>query len=328
MMNKKIYTLTLLILTLPHLASAEEADRGRLPDGRAFRTDSTGIQLVDHVAELELTIESLNRRLQAAENEVKHKDNLLAQQLQPVLVSDSSADIGSLSGKPSCPPQPQFVCPEQIAADSSNRKNDLSGISLQDKVESEALQTKLAESEKLNATLREQKEKDGIWFEQTLAARDQEITLLKAKVENKANSNLTSTQVKGMGSGDSMRAGLQMVSQRGSKNALNQAQQSPVFTDQKELSSFKKSLKQQLEKTRGLLRERDDLFTHFSQSDNSIKIKPSAGHSSNNRTVEQLSKDLDSEQSSRMLLLLSREITDIERQISEDIELVKRVGKL
>jgi hypothetical protein len=328
MMNKKIYILTLLVFVLPCISSAEEADRGRLHDGRAFRTDATGIQLVDHVAELELTIESLNRRLQAAENEVKHKDNLLAQQLQPVLVPDVSADIGSLSGKPNCPPQPQFICPEQVAADSSNDNDDLSGTNVQNKLESEALQAKLAESEKLNATLREQKEKDGIWFEQTLAARDQEITLLKARVEQKGSSNLTSTQIKGVGSTDSVRAGLQMVSQRGSKSALNQAQQPTAFTDEKELNNFRKSLKQQLEKARGLLKERDELFTNFSQSDNSIKIKPSAGHSSNNRTVEQLSKDLDSEQSGRMLLLLSREITDIQRQISEDIELVKRVDKL
>jgi hypothetical protein len=191
----------------------------------------------------------------------------------------------------------------------------------------EALQDKLAASEKLILTLKEQKEKDSVWFEQTLAARDQEISLLKVKVEKKEHS-IIPTQIKGIGSSDGARAGLQIVNQRTVSADLNGSQQGSILTNEKEIKEFKKALKQKLEKTRSLLRERDDLYSHFSESGNSIKIKPSSGHSSNNRTVEQLGKDLESEQSGRMLTLLSREIADIERRVSEDIELVKRVGKL
>ena len=326
-MKKNIIALSLLILAFPYPATAEQGERGRLSDGRAFRTDSSGIQLVDHVAELELTIESLTRRLEAAENEVKHKDSLLAQQLQAAPVSDDSADLASLSAKLNCPPQPQFVCPEQLAGNVLSNADDFSAKNVDAKIGSEALQEKLAASEKLVLTLKEQKDKDSIWFEQTLAARDQEISLLKVKVEKREN-NIIPAQIKGIGSSDGARAGLQMANQRTGLESLNGAQQDVALSNDKEIKEFKKSLKQKLEKTRSLLKDRDDLYSHFSASGNSIQIKPSSGHSSNNRTVDQLSKDLESEQSGRMLSLLSREIADIERQVSEDIELVKRVGKL
>ena len=60
-----------LVFTLP-FASAED-ERGRLPDGRAFRTDAQGNQLVDYIAELELAVEGLQRRVNGLEDEVKAK---------------------------------------------------------------------------------------------------------------------------------------------------------------------------------------------------------------------------------------------------------------
>lgn len=52
----------------------EDDARGRLPDGRAFRTDTEGVQLVDYIAELELSIEELNRKITGLESELKDKD--------------------------------------------------------------------------------------------------------------------------------------------------------------------------------------------------------------------------------------------------------------
>lgn len=298
-------TLSLILFLLafmPTALLAESGERGRLADGRAFRTDSTGIQLVDHVAELELTIESLTRRLEAAENEIKHKESLLAQHVQSV----AAPDLGSLAADNNCPPQPQFVCPEQ----------DLS-----------QLQEKLATSERINATLQDQKEKDGIWFEQTLAARDQEIAALKVQMRSRDEKPSQVTQVKGFGLSDNARAALQLANQREIKVPAESRHSNSEGPQSVDVATFKKTLKQELAKTQALLKERDELFSRFSTSGNSIQIKPSSAHSGNNRTVDQLQKDLEGEQSTRILSMMSREIADIGRQVAEDIELVKRVGK-
>ena len=44
-------------------ARAEEPRFGRLSDGRAYRVDNEGFQLVDHIAELEVTVDELNRQI-------------------------------------------------------------------------------------------------------------------------------------------------------------------------------------------------------------------------------------------------------------------------
>ncbi|MCO6429308.1 MAG: hypothetical protein J5J00_00480 [Deltaproteobacteria bacterium] len=66
-----------LLFQLP-AARAEDDARGRLPDGRAYRTDEDGVQLVDYVAELELTIESLQRQVQGLESEARERQAVMA----------------------------------------------------------------------------------------------------------------------------------------------------------------------------------------------------------------------------------------------------------
>lgn len=58
-------------------AEDEESSRGRLADGRAFRTDAQGNQLVDYIAELELSVEQLKRRVNGLEFELSEKQTAL-----------------------------------------------------------------------------------------------------------------------------------------------------------------------------------------------------------------------------------------------------------
>ena len=69
-----------VLLVTPSLARSDdgESERGRLPDGRAFRTDVAGNEIVDYIAELEVSIEQLNRRIYGLEEEVKTRDSMLA----------------------------------------------------------------------------------------------------------------------------------------------------------------------------------------------------------------------------------------------------------
>ena len=51
--------------------------KGRLPDGRAYRTDKEGNQLVDYIAEIELNSDGLNRKIQALEQDIEEKNKLI-----------------------------------------------------------------------------------------------------------------------------------------------------------------------------------------------------------------------------------------------------------
>jgi len=50
---------------------ADAGKVGRLPDGRAYRVDKDGFQIVDHIAELEATVDSLNRQVNSLEDQIE-----------------------------------------------------------------------------------------------------------------------------------------------------------------------------------------------------------------------------------------------------------------
>lgn len=86
----------LFILFLASCLVAEE--RGRLPDGRAFRTDSDGNQVIDYIAELETTVDALTQ--------------------QVILLEDKVS--GSIANQQNCPPQaacPALSCPEPVSCE-------------------------------------------------------------------------------------------------------------------------------------------------------------------------------------------------------------------
>jgi chromosome segregation ATPase len=63
-----------LMITTSVLADAQ---RGRTSDGRAFRTDNNGNQIIDYIAELELGLEAKERQLQGLEQELQEKQQLV-----------------------------------------------------------------------------------------------------------------------------------------------------------------------------------------------------------------------------------------------------------
>lgn len=68
----------LIVLCVTSLAAAAEpGTRGRFPDGRAFRTDVQGTQIVDYIAELELSLEQQERRLRGLEYELEEKQRVI-----------------------------------------------------------------------------------------------------------------------------------------------------------------------------------------------------------------------------------------------------------
>ena len=67
----------LVPLILVSNVNSEDPEKGRLPDGRAYRTDPQGVQLVDYIAELELSIDELKRRVHGLQYEVEEKEDII-----------------------------------------------------------------------------------------------------------------------------------------------------------------------------------------------------------------------------------------------------------
>jgi hypothetical protein len=316
----KIVGLTATSLALSSINSVlmAEESRGRLSDGRAFRTTSDGIQLVDDLAEMQLTVETLNRRLQAAENEIKHKDKIILSLEQSGSQTDASLPIN-------CPPAPKLICPDTIN-DSSSITDLTSGSG-----EITSVRNELAKSKNQIDILSAQKEKDSLWFEQTITARDQEISQLKAKLVSTDQQLLALKGIQNSSSKDSARAGLAVPEIISPKRAAKQ--NAAINAEEAQLKpESAKSLRTKALKELALIKElsqqRDQVYKEFAASGKSLQIKPSSSQSSTKRSLEQLQKDIDQENSVQILSLMQKEVSEIKQQLIDDIELAKRVSKL
>jgi chromosome segregation ATPase len=92
-----------LLVSAPLVGWSEPENLGRLPDGRAYRVDSEGSQLVDHIAELELQKRDADFRIRALEADLKEKENQIGsllssrQREEPRFFEDDSvADCSEL----------------------------------------------------------------------------------------------------------------------------------------------------------------------------------------------------------------------------------------
>jgi uncharacterized coiled-coil DUF342 family protein len=124
---KVTVTIAAVLLSINIVCADDEAKRGRLEDGRAFRTDHDGTQLVDYIAELEVTNEALNRRVYGLEDEVSAKNreleklragvapervnSLKERSIIPGGGSDKTLDKNILPVKVECPAPPKQSCP-------------------------------------------------------------------------------------------------------------------------------------------------------------------------------------------------------------------------
>lgn len=75
--SRRLIVLASVLTAFSSTALAEE--RGRLPDGRAYRVDDQGNEIVDYIAELEMEMEGLRRRVHGLEDELQEKQRRLDQ---------------------------------------------------------------------------------------------------------------------------------------------------------------------------------------------------------------------------------------------------------
>ena len=175
-MFRKVVALTLLVsgLVVIPQSSFAEPERGRLPDGRAFRTDVEGHQIVDYIAELEVTIEGLNRQVQSLEGELNDKNQALgrAARGEPIRPRVQERDLiaSSQGGCPACPVQQCPNCDEELATLRHSYEAQLTSFRTQQQRQS-------AENEQLRGQL----------SESSSSADEAQIVKLKAELADSQN---------------------------------------------------------------------------------------------------------------------------------------------
>lgn len=110
-----LFSIAFALAAIPVRAEDSEPERGRLPDGRAFRTDAQGNQLVDYIAELELSIEQLTRRVHGLEFEAEEKQNQINRLSKAGVQGHDVEERDLLSGRSPAPQADRFAAPERMA---------------------------------------------------------------------------------------------------------------------------------------------------------------------------------------------------------------------
>lgn len=298
----------LWIAALP--LNAEESLRGRLPDGRAFRTDANGVQLVDYVAELELSIEELNRRIQAMENEADSRNRGASGDFRETdLLNDNSAPRPMLPGernraanranmvKVSDCPAPDTALIERLERENSVLKSRLE-LAVADNSEVKSLSGTLAQKE------------------ETIAAQKQELARLTEAVKE---TEALKVQLASL-SGNQQEAGIMPVAFR------HDARASFRPSNSRAISSTKSTLRSELNRLKGYIRTRDVRYkTYRSRGSKSVSFSLNPAVSSRGISANQLDEHINRASSLEDLAELQRDVKDISIKVRDDIGLIERM---
>lgn len=135
MVLNKNYTNILFVALLSVFSAHEslsqsEPSSGRMADGRAYRTDSQGVVMVDYIAELELETDSLRRQVQGLESELEEfrastvsDRKIEAPAMQKVACPTTVCPEKICPAPVACPEFKPIVCPEVKSASNSDAKN-------------------------------------------------------------------------------------------------------------------------------------------------------------------------------------------------------------
>ena len=337
----------LVIFSLSANLFAEEAKRGRLSDGRAFRTDAEGVQLVDYIAELEVNVEELSRKINGLESELEEKDRLierkgikrnqrieerdiLEQKYRQAAGSDGLSYADCL--RVTCPePAP---CGEDLAFNSGDHSKDFRETSLDNQVAE--LNTKIVEQDS------------------SLRLKDQEISQLKLQIARSATSprdeDLASRvsdleqiikgkneRIEGLVAEISAKdQNIVNLKKAAASNAQQQKREKIGFQKAslstaklKALQSVKSSLRSEYNRLKGLTGKRDMKLKEYRRyPKRAVKFNASKLTSSRGLSLGAIRAKIDQAQSMKELGYLKRALKEIRFKVQKDIDLLNRMIRM
>lgn len=329
------------VLCLSALAFAEnDPDRGRLPDGRAFRKDDQGNQLVDYIAELEVNIEQLERQVQALEDDLKDKQTTIEKlqlgQSTATKVSEKTIIEPEKAARTApCPPATE--CQPLLSQTASDLESARADLDIERKVSSQKIEGLTAELASLRSTLESQtSELDRLKLELTNAKSEgdalrsasdvlkEELVRIKAE-QTEAAKPLEAPQPVVAARIEPEVAPLPLLEARAS---LDLGRTSLSAARARAVESLRGKMLTDINKIKGLIGQRDELYSRYASKRRTVAFKPSTPVSSKNRNLEEIIRAIKAASSVYELSGLSREIGEIQAKLQDDINLMNRMRKV
>lgn len=310
---RKIYSIILLFASLA-LADPQQPERGRLPDGRAYRLNDDGHQVVDYIAELETTVDALTQQVIALEDQLK-----------------AGGAIPAEASAPSCPPQ--VSCPAPVSCN-----NEIESAVKAAKINFQAM-----------CDTRVQAIEAG--YTQEIQTKEESIDSVRASVSEQAmmKQNNLEQQVNLLQialNQEREKSALMQKEITETKEKLIQQQENPIVASipqaaiepqlapvheqrtNSALLSLRSAVVADAKRVQEITTQRDTLYRTDKISANGLSLKPQPAVSRNGNSIKDLRSKAESAISFRQLADIRTELSQIRARVQSDIDAVKRVQRL
>lgn len=335
----------LLIFSLVLNQAIASPERGRLPDGRAFRKDVHGNQIIDYIAELELNVEALMRRVSGLEDELAERNKTLAQlKAEGVEVSKDLAERDLLASPT-----------EASETINSNTDKELDKIgelkaalasSKECCAEKEVALTKVtaakAEAKRLKEALKEtsdlkqklalnnQKKESVFSKEKTQLSHEMQALKDQLKQQTKAYKALKTEHTTLLANHKELKKQKLVQTSLAPRASLKRTDISRKRSEALnfDATKFKEKLKEELLDLEVLLAKRNRLFkAHNSKPGVALKLKVTPPASKRNLTISAIKGRVRQNLKPGTLKALARDMKEIRLKLESDLALITRMGK-
>ncbi len=331
----------------PFQASGEDIDpqRGRLADGRAFRVDPQGNEIVDYIAELELANEALKRQVYGLQTEVEQKTAALERsergntevterdllsrgtvkpkmlEVEPPEAPSQQAELGALRAQ-----RDSLLAElETLRAAKSQNENNTSN---------DEAQILLSRIVKLEGSLRKvEQEKSELSSRYAVAIeRSDALAAELAKAESKGASLKEAESAKKEVL--ALRAHIETLNETVKardaelKKAAVTMPASQGSARERVVDTFKSKLQEDLATLKSAIATRDTMFVSYSKDSTAVKFSPAKPVSERGIGVKEITGRLRAVTSVVELSALRRDIAEISYKVNEDVKLMERMNRL
>ena len=353
-LRRKSFVAALVVVLCSFGAAVAEDQplRGRLPDGRAFRTDAQRIQIVDYIAELELSIEALNRRIRGLEDELKEKNNsacgvnvkndlkerdLLGgnnnhfqnanhygtsstgnnSSVSPVVVMKNGHGVPSSSSNSDLMARlakcEAKVNSQPIPSIDQRRTEDTLKLKLMHcEAENKEYQVKVSNQQNACSKVKSSES------EKEITKYKKDLDLAKLEVKNCINrEELLTKRIKDL-------EALNYQNSRTGKEQMASFKDRPLNLN---YQNVRDELNTEFKRLKILLNRRSALYSKYQEQSSNLKVRLTPLRSANNRNLDSIKYGIQFEDDLQALNMLRLDLKQILNKIQDDINLLLRISK-
>lgn len=312
--------------------SSYAQDFGRLPDGRAYRTDREGNQVVDYIAELEATVDALTKQVIAFEDAGAGK--------APVCEPKECAPqvIREVVSTPAECPKVVKDCTEEVEKAKAVKENEANQRVALLSNQLESLKETLSDNQdqknideaKASLSLEllqkeEQHKNDQKVITELRAALDEEKSKLSSLLDASRQDKTELAALREKARETTSRVAFE---QPVVVSAQSEQMRAPQLEPSEGFKSLKSTVLAETNRVLSLQGTRDALFSSGKNQSGALSISPNAARSNDGRSLKALKDDTIDATSLRELLQIRKSLTEIRKILESDIEAIKRVQRV